>query len=257
MQSQTQIDSWMGPQQSLHAQPTVRKRSVKKIEKADQNLSDLIGSLDSDKKSKLRPKRNQSYLEPAEVYEEQTADFVDNRSLPMQQYASRTDVLAMYYDEFVKKPTEDTKVQNLVKELNIMLKDALAHSSDDKLDKLCQSFQIILQSQFDDWYSDRSRSRPKVWEMLTPKMIIDAVVWKLEYTTVDEPRIGEYARLVSNKIQRRDFDFDLNCVENSFHLAETRQVQLFVKYLLTSYIQTEHDIISLKLAPVVLGMKLG
>ena len=86
-------------------------------------------------------------------------------------------------------------------------------------------------------------------------MIIDAVVWKLEHTTVEETVIGDYARLVAHKMIKRDFD--LNHIDNRFHLAERSQVKLFAKFLLQNYVEVEHDKITLKLAPVILCLKLG
>lgn len=37
-------------------------------------------------------------------------------------------------------------------------------------------------------------------------MIIDAVVWKLEHEEVNDNTIGRYAKLVKQKMVKRDFD---------------------------------------------------
>lgn len=87
-------------------------------------------------------------------------------------------------------------------------------------------------------------------------MIIDAVIWKLEHTSVEENDIGRYARLVRHKMMKRDFDLTL--IDNRFHLHDKPQIREFCKCLFNSYVELETTgEIKLKLAPVILCVKLG
>ena len=86
-------------------------------------------------------------------------------------------------------------------------------------------------------------------------MIIDAVIWKLENTTVDEKVIGDYARLVHHKMIKKEFD--MSAIDNRFHLVDKPQIKQFSRLLLQSYISPDHSECKLKLAPVLLCMKLG
>ena len=82
----------------------------------------------------------------------------------------------------------------------------------------------------------RARDRPRVWSSLTPKMIIDVVIWKLEFTTQTDTVISDYAEMVSQLMIKRNFDCSV--IDNHFSLAENRQAKVFVNELLSSYIVT-------------------
>ena len=86
-------------------------------------------------------------------------------------------------------------------------------------------------------------------------MLIDAVIWKLENTKVEEKVIGDYARLLHSKMIR--VEFDMRVIDDRFHLVEKPQIKQFARLLLQSYLSADQSECKLKLAPLILCMKLG
>ncbi len=84
---------------------------------------------------------------------------------------------------------------------------------------------LILRDNFDMWRTQRARDRPKVWSSLTPKMIIDVILWKLENTVLAETVIGEYAAIAASYMIKRNFDCTV--IDNRFSLANKPQAKIF------------------------------
>jgi len=54
----------------------------------------------------------------------------------------------------------------------------------------------VLTENFDKWRLKPYHRRPKCWSTLTPKMIIDVVVDRLENAVLQDTTISDYAVLV-------------------------------------------------------------
>ena len=70
--------------------------------------------------------------------------------------------------------------------------------------------------------------------------------------------LGDYAKMATHHMNKKDFDF--HSIEKRFHLADKPQVKTFCNLLLQNYVEldvTTGETIQMKLAPLVICMKLG
>jgi len=72
----------------------------------------------------------------------------------------------------------------------------------------------VLLENFDIWRVKPYHRRPKCWHTLTPRMVIDVVVNRLEHAVLEDTTISDYAVLVKNFMIGLDFDFE--DIENNF-----------------------------------------